>query len=50
MTGQMEALTGWGRVQPPWPRVAEPGDTDQVATLQKAAPDRGVIARGHGRS
>jgi decaprenylphospho-beta-D-ribofuranose 2-oxidase len=50
MTGQMEALTGWGRIEPTRARVAEPSDTDQVATLLKSAPDRGAIARGLGRS
>ncbi len=50
MTDRMEALTGWGRISPTWARVTEPGDTDQVAALLKGAPERGVIARGLGRS
>jgi decaprenylphospho-beta-D-ribofuranose 2-oxidase len=50
MTDRMEALTGWGRIEPTWARVAEPDGTDQVATLLKGAPDRGAIARGLGRS
>jgi decaprenylphospho-beta-D-ribofuranose 2-oxidase len=50
MTDQMEALTGWGRIAPTWARVAEPADTGEVATLLKGAPERGVIARGLGRS
>jgi decaprenylphospho-beta-D-ribofuranose 2-oxidase len=50
MTDRMEALTGWGRISPTWARVAEPGDTDQVEALLKGAPERGVIARGLGRS
>ena len=49
MTDQMEALTGWGRLSPTWARVAEPNDADQVAALLTAS-DRGVIARGLGRS
>ncbi|HYK68913.1 MAG TPA: FAD-binding oxidoreductase [Streptosporangiaceae bacterium] len=50
MIDRMEALTGWGRISPTRARVAEPADTDQVAALLKAAPERGVIARGLGRS
>src|SRR5215475_7731737 len=50
MTDRMEALTGWGRISPTWARVAEPSDPDQVATLLKGASERGVIARGLGRS
>src|SRR5215475_3911138 len=50
MTDRTEALTGWGRISPTRARVAEPADTDQVAALLKAAPERGVIARGLGRS
>jgi decaprenylphospho-beta-D-ribofuranose 2-oxidase len=50
MTDQMEALTGWGRIEPTWARVAEPGDIDEVPTLLKGAPDRGAIPRGLGRS
>jgi decaprenylphospho-beta-D-ribofuranose 2-oxidase len=50
MTDRMEALTGWGRIEPTRARVAEPTDPDQVAGLLAAAPDRGAIARGLGRS
>jgi decaprenylphospho-beta-D-ribofuranose 2-oxidase len=50
MIERMEALTGWGRIEPTWARVAEPDGADQVATLLKGAPDRGAIARGLGRS
>src|SRR5215475_15449216 len=50
MTERTEALTGWGRLSPTVARVAEPSDTDQVATLLKGAPERGAIARGLGRS
>jgi decaprenylphospho-beta-D-ribofuranose 2-oxidase len=50
MTDRMEALTGWGRISPTWAQVAEPGDTDHVGALLKGAPERGVIARGLGRS
>ena len=50
MTDRMEALTGWGRISPTRARVAEPGGADQIPALLAAAPDRGVIARGLGRS
>src|SRR5215469_13422019 len=43
-------LTGWGRVEPTVARVSAPGDSNQVAVALKEAPDRGVIARGLGRS
>jgi len=47
---RMAALTGWGRITPTWARVAEPGDRDQLVSLLRDAPARGVIARGLGRS
>src|SRR5882757_7041178 len=43
-------LTGWGRVAPSTAQLAEPADPAQVAGLLAAAPARGVIARGLGRS
>src|SRR6266478_8564890 len=43
-------LTGWGRIAPSAAQLAEPADPAQVAGLLAAAPDRGVIARGLGRS
>jgi decaprenylphospho-beta-D-ribofuranose 2-oxidase len=46
----MTPLTGWGRIAPTWARVAQPTDADEVAALLAAAPARGVIARGLGRS
>jgi decaprenylphospho-beta-D-ribofuranose 2-oxidase len=50
MTDRTEALTGWGRIEPTRARITEPSNPDQVAGLLAAAPDRGVIARGLGRS
>jgi decaprenylphospho-beta-D-ribofuranose 2-oxidase len=43
-------LTGWGRIAPSTAQLARPGGPDQVAGLLAAAPTRGVIARGLGRS
>ena len=43
-------LTGWGRIAPSTAQLAEPADPRQVAGLLTAAPPRGVIARGLGRS
>jgi decaprenylphospho-beta-D-ribofuranose 2-oxidase len=43
-------LTGWGRIAATRARLAEPTDPGDVAALLKDAPDRGVIARGLGRS
>ena len=43
-------LTGWGRIEPLTAQLAEPDDAAQVAGLLAAAPARGVIARGLGRS
>ncbi|HWE53871.1 MAG TPA: hypothetical protein VG435_00060, partial [Acidimicrobiales bacterium] len=52
-----ESLTGWGRTAPSVAEVSEPGaDEDVVAGLVDllasagSAGDRGVIARGLGRS
>ena len=43
-------LTGWGRIAPTAAELAEPARPDQVAGLAAAAPPRGLIARGLGRS
>src|SRR5271165_5888458 len=43
-------LTGWGRLAPTTAQVCEPASQGQVAALLRAAPARGVIARGLGRS
>jgi decaprenylphospho-beta-D-ribofuranose 2-oxidase len=44
-------LTGWGRLAPSSAELAEPAtDADAAAVLQAAAPSRGLIARGLGRS
>jgi decaprenylphospho-beta-D-ribofuranose 2-oxidase len=50
LTGPTAALTGWGRIDPTVAHVAEPAGRDEVAGLLQAAPPRGVIARGLGRS
>lgn len=47
---ETRALTGWGRTAPSVARVAYPTDEDQVIAAVKQATDRGVIARGLGRS
>jgi decaprenylphospho-beta-D-ribofuranose 2-oxidase len=44
------ALTGWGRTAPTVADVTEPAGLAEVPTLVGAAPRRGVIARGLGRS
>ncbi|MGH3321143.1 MAG: FAD-binding protein [Streptosporangiaceae bacterium] len=44
------ALTGWGRTAPTVASVARPRSTQEVAKLMAAAPGRGAIARGLGRS
>jgi len=43
-------LTGWGRTSPSMAEVAEPAEPAGLAALLAAAPPRGVIARGLGRS
>src|SRR6266545_7165546 len=48
--GRTAELTGWGRIAPSTAQLAEPADPGQVAGLLAAAPPRGVIARGLGRS
>ena len=48
--GRPARLTGWGRIAPTIARVAEPATPDEIRELVAAAPPRGVIARGLGRS
>jgi decaprenylphospho-beta-D-ribofuranose 2-oxidase len=49
--GQNVTLTGWGRIAPSSAELAEPSDPGDAETLlQAAAPSRGLIARGLGRS
>jgi decaprenylphospho-beta-D-ribofuranose 2-oxidase len=43
-------LTGWGRIAPTAAQLADPAGPAAVAGLLQAAPSRGVIARGLGRS
>ena len=45
-----EALTGWGRTTPTVAEVTEPADPAEIPGLLLAATQRGVIARGLGRS
>jgi decaprenylphospho-beta-D-ribofuranose 2-oxidase len=45
-----ETLTGWGRLEPTTADVFEPDTPAQVAGVLRSAPQRGVIARGLGRS
>lgn len=44
------SLTGWGRIAPTTAQVVTPADTRQIPELIRAAPPRGLIARGLGRS
>jgi len=51
MARRTVTLTGWGRLAPSSAELAEPAsDADAAAALQAAAPSRGAIARGLGRS
>jgi decaprenylphospho-beta-D-ribofuranose 2-oxidase len=51
MPSRTVTLTGWGRVAPSSAELAEPASTGDAATLLRAAaPSRGMIARGLGRS
>ena len=50
VTRRRVTLTGWGRIAPTTAELAEPASPDQVAGLAAAAPPRGLIARGLGRS
>jgi decaprenylphospho-beta-D-ribofuranose 2-oxidase len=43
-------LVGWGRIAPTRAEVAQPASAEEVARLLRHAPERGVIARGLGRS
>lgn len=43
-------LRGWGRTAPTWARVAEVDHRSEVPGLLASSPNRGVIARGLGRS
>jgi decaprenylphospho-beta-D-ribofuranose 2-oxidase len=43
-------LCGWGRTAPSRARICEPSDEGQVDALMADPPERGVIARGLGRS
>ncbi len=45
-----ELVCGWGRTAPTAATVARPRDPDELGGLVRAAPPRGVIARGLGRS
>jgi decaprenylphospho-beta-D-ribofuranose 2-oxidase len=45
-----EALTGWGHTAPSVAQVTEPADPAGLPGLLRAATQRGVIARGLGRS
>ena len=45
-----EALTGWGHTAPSVAQVTEPADPAAIPGLLRAATQRGVIARGLGRS
>ena len=45
-----EALTGWGHTAPSVAQVTEPADPAGLPGLLRTAPQRGVIARGLGRS
>ncbi|SDC76275.1 FAD-binding oxidoreductase [Actinokineospora iranica] len=47
---ETRTLTGWGRTAPSAARVAGPSTADDVIAAVAAAGERGVIARGLGRS
>jgi decaprenylphospho-beta-D-ribofuranose 2-oxidase len=46
----VRVLTGWGRTAPSRSTVAQPGDEVSLRAVMASAGDRGVIARGLGRS
>ncbi len=50
LAGRRVALTGWGNIAATVAEVCEPAAPADVAGLLAAAPGRGVIARGLGRS
>jgi len=47
---ELTRLTGWGRTAPTMAHVVRTPDVDAIATVVREAGDRGVIARGLGRS
>ncbi|HWM05874.1 MAG TPA: FAD-binding oxidoreductase [Actinophytocola sp.] len=47
---ELARLTGWGRTAPTTAHVVRTADVDAIATVVREAGDRGVIARGLGRS
>jgi decaprenylphospho-beta-D-ribofuranose 2-oxidase len=47
---ELARLTGWGRTAPTSAHVVRTTDVDAIATVVREAGDRGVIARGLGRS
>src|SRR5712691_11485114 len=50
MSADATLLAGWGRTAPTAARLVSPRREDDVAATLSAAPARGVIARGLGRS
>ncbi|CAN5902710.1 FAD-binding oxidoreductase [soil metagenome] len=48
--GDPELLSGWGNTNPTGARVTHPAGTDELAVALDGRADRGVIARGLGRS
>jgi decaprenylphospho-beta-D-ribofuranose 2-oxidase len=49
-TGTGQLLTGWGRTAPTRSQVLGPLELEQLQHLVTSGPDRGVLARGAGRS
>lgn len=49
-TDEWRSLTGWGRTAPSVSRVRIPRNAEELAELVRSAGERGVIARGLGRS
>jgi decaprenylphospho-beta-D-ribofuranose 2-oxidase len=47
---ELARLTGWGRTAPSTARVVRTADIAEIASVVRTAGDRGVIARGLGRS
>ncbi|MGI9137241.1 MAG: hypothetical protein ACR2JS_09335 [Candidatus Nanopelagicales bacterium] len=43
-------LTGWGRTAPSMAHVVRPGSVDELRDLVAKAGERGILARGLGRS
>jgi len=48
--GDLRLLTGWGRTAPTMATVTRPADAASLQAVLEAAPPRGVVARGLGRS